>query len=106
MNNTRVDCLYTIAKPVESNWTNQLTLAGPNMDLAYDHILESSFPEEPSDSQSKEQKAVPQSTLNDDFQDAYRAFSSSPWGARLGGFFGNVVKQVCNLTTVAYPRHP
>lgn len=59
------------------------------MDLAYDHIQEEAFPEEPSDSQEKK----PETTLNSDFQEAYKAISSSPWGARLGGFFGSVVKQ-------------
>lgn len=63
------------------------------MDIAYDHIQESTFPEEHSDSPSGENKPAPQSSLNDDLQDAYRAFSSSPWGARIGGFFGSVVKQ-------------
>lgn len=38
-----------------------------------------------------------QSTLNNDFQEAYKAISSSPWGAKLGGFFGSVVKQVSSL---------
>jgi hypothetical protein len=62
------------------------------MDLAYDHIQEEALsPEEPSDKQ--EQKAET-TTLNSDFQEAYKAISSSPWGARLGGFFGSVVKQV------------
>jgi hypothetical protein len=60
------------------------------MDLAYDHIQEEAFPEEPSDTQEKK----PETTLNSDFQEAYKAISSSPWGARLGGFFGSVVKQV------------
>ncbi|KAH6640531.1 hypothetical protein F5144DRAFT_98630 [Chaetomium tenue] len=64
------------------------------MDIAYDHIQESTYPEEQGDSSSSgEKKAAPQPSLNDDFQDAYRAFSSSPWGARIGGFFGTVVKQ-------------
>ncbi|KAK4185560.1 BSD domain-containing protein 1-B [Podospora australis] len=64
------------------------------MDVAYDHIQESNLPEDKSDSESKETKQpVPQSSLNAEFQDAYRAFSSSPWGARIGGFFGSVVKQ-------------
>lgn len=63
------------------------------MDVAYDHIQESAMsPEE--ETQSGAKKAEP-STLNKDFQDAYKAISSSPWGARLGGFFGSVVKQVC-----------
>ncbi|KAF4632864.1 hypothetical protein G7Y89_g5267 [Cudoniella acicularis] len=60
------------------------------MDLAYDHIQEEALsPEEPSNNQEKQ----PETTLNADFQEAYKAISSSPWGARLGGFFGSVVKQ-------------
>lgn len=62
------------------------------MDLAYDHIQEEALsPEEPTEKQ--EPKKPEPSTLNSDFQEAYRAISSSPWGARLGGFFGSVVKQ-------------
>jgi hypothetical protein len=60
------------------------------MDLAYDHIQEEAFPPEPAEKKEKK----PETTLNSDFQEAYKAISSSPWGARLGGFFGNVVKQV------------
>lgn len=60
------------------------------MDLAYDHIQEEALPqEEPSDSTGNKSET----TLNSDFQEAYKAISSSPWGARLGGFFGSVVKQ-------------
>lgn len=65
------------------------------MDLAYDHIQESNLPREsdPSaDGQANQQK----NDLNTEFQEAYKAFSASPWGARIGGFFGNVVKQVCD----------
>jgi len=63
------------------------------MDLAYDHIQEEALsPEEASKIQEK--KADNVNTLNADFQEAYKAISSSPWGARLGGFFGTVVKQV------------
>ena len=65
------------------------------MDLAYDHIQEDSYPkEDQAESKDKGKTEQPQSSLNNDFQDAYKAFSNSPWGARLGGFFGNVVKQV------------
>lgn len=65
------------------------------MDLAYDHIQESALsPEETKDAKDK-QEQQPESTLNADFQEAYKAISSSPWGAKLGGFFGSVVKQVC-----------
>jgi len=62
------------------------------MDLAYDHIQEEALsPEKGSTSQNEEKK--PETTLNTDFQEAYKAISSSPWGAKLGGFFGSVVKQ-------------
>lgn len=69
------------------------------MDLAYDHIQEQSFPKDntegPSDDGSGSARPEQHATLNADLQDAYRAISSSPWGSRIGGFFGNVVKQVC-----------
>lgn len=61
------------------------------MDLAYDHIQEEALSPEKAP-QNEEKK--PETTLNADFQEAYKAISSSPWGARLGGFFGSVVKQV------------
>lgn len=67
------------------------------MDIAYDHIQESTFPEDRNDSSSADRRPAQQSTLNADLQEAYRAFSSSPWGARIGGFFGSVVKQVWYL---------
>ncbi|KAH9208701.1 hypothetical protein DL95DRAFT_311361 [Leptodontidium sp. 2 PMI_412] len=60
------------------------------MDLAYDHIQEQALAPE---NEAEKQEKKPESTLNSDFQEAYKAISSSPWGARLGGFFGNVVKQ-------------
>ena len=62
------------------------------MDLAYDHIQEEALSPEKAAAQPEEKK--PETTLNADFQEAYKAISSSPWGAKLGGFFGNVVKQV------------
>jgi hypothetical protein len=58
------------------------------MDLAYDRIAEESFPK------VEDQSKQPDSTLNEDLQEAYKAISSSAWGSKLGGFFGNVVKQV------------
>jgi hypothetical protein len=61
------------------------------MDLAYDHIQKEALPQEESSEKTGNQ---PETTLNSDFQEAYKAISSSPWGARLGGFFGSVVKQV------------
>jgi hypothetical protein len=61
------------------------------MDLAYDHIVEQSLPKDSNEESSNRQ---PESTLNQDIQEAYRAFSSSSWGSWLGGTVGKVVKQV------------
>jgi len=64
------------------------------MDVAYDHIQEEALsPEESSKQQSAEQQ---QGGLNSEFQEAFKAVSSSAWGAKLGGFFGQVKKQVSN----------
>lgn len=67
------------------------------MDLAYDHIQESALePSASGNNQTSQPSTSANSnvnTLNSDFQEAYKAISSSPWGARLGGFFGSVVKQ-------------
>lgn len=57
------------------------------MDLTYDHIQEHAY-------DNDAQKNDSESSLNKDIQDAYKAFSASPWGAKIGGFFGNVAKQV------------
>lgn len=63
------------------------------MDLAYDHIVEESLPkEERNGAQTTAEQT--QTSLNAEIQDAYKAFSASPWGAKIGGFFGTVVKQV------------
>lgn len=68
---------------------------------AYDHIQESTLaPEEAARNSNGGAGGAAgggQNTLNADFQDAYKAISSSPWGAKLGGFFGSVVKQVSFL---------
>ncbi|KAI9743037.1 MAG: hypothetical protein M1818_003332 [Claussenomyces sp. TS43310] len=68
------------------------------MDLAYDHIQESALsPEESAQNEHRKSPDPAASTLNNDFQEAYKAISSSPWGAKLGGFFGSVVKQGENV---------
>lgn len=66
------------------------------MDIAYDHIQENAYAKEGESAESKDasKSDQPQPSLNTDIQDAYKAFSASPWGARIGGFLGNVVKQV------------
>lgn len=79
------------------------------MDVAYDHITENSFPKtkEESEEGKQENKGAekPEPTLNEDFQEAYKAFSASPWGSRIGGFFGNVVKQVCTTPSSLPAAH-
>jgi len=56
------------------------------MDLPYDQTSDDTFGVEATANQT--------STLEEDLQEAYRAFSATPWGSRIGGFLGNVVKQV------------
>lgn len=63
------------------------------MDLAYDHITEQSLPKDEDGKVAESDKAEPTSTLNADLQAAYSALSANPWATRIGGFFGNVVKQ-------------
>lgn len=61
------------------------------MDAAYDHIQEEVLrPDEATQQQAKQQ---PEGSLNAEFQEAYKSFSASPWGAKLGGFLGSVRKQ-------------
>lgn len=61
------------------------------MDIAYDHIQEEVLsPEEAAKQEGEKEK---QGNLNAEFQEAYKSFSASPWGARLGGFFSDVKKQ-------------
>lgn len=57
------------------------------MDVAYDHIQEEALTPEEAAKQDKP------NNLNAEFQEAYKSFSASPWGARLGGFFSDVKKQ-------------
>lgn len=68
------------------------------MDVAYDQVQEGSYPghetprrnEDRTDNNSS-QTAGPD--LGKEFQDAYKAVQASPWGAKLGGWFGQVRKQ-------------
>ncbi|KAF2136401.1 uncharacterized protein K452DRAFT_329721 [Aplosporella prunicola CBS 121167] len=65
------------------------------MDVAYDYIQEESFPDDdqhPKDA-PKPEAAPPQNSFNNEVQEAYKAISSSPWAARIGGFWGTVKKQ-------------
>lgn len=69
------------------------------MDLAYDEIAKEALPE---DGEGRDHtNDQPPATINEDLQAAYSAIS--PWASRIGGFFGNVVKQVrirCSLCTL------
>jgi hypothetical protein len=58
------------------------------MDIAYDHIQEEilSAKEHSEGGESK-------TDLNAELQETFRAFSSSPWGTRIGGLWDNVRKQ-------------
>ncbi|KAF2680782.1 hypothetical protein K458DRAFT_310759 [Lentithecium fluviatile CBS 122367] len=62
------------------------------MDTAYDHIQEEAYPRDPTPQPPGENKPAP-ADFNSEVQDAYKAISSSPWAARLGGFLGTVKKQ-------------
>ncbi|KAG9672378.1 BSD-domain-containing protein, partial [Aureobasidium melanogenum] len=62
------------------------------MDFAYDQIQEESLPSDHS-SQPTSDSSAPPITLETEFQQAFKAVSASPWGARLGGFFASAKKQ-------------
>ena len=50
-------------------------------------------PAEPSSSDTPAAISESRQNLNTEFQETIRAFSNSPWGAKLGGLWGNVRKQ-------------
>jgi len=66
------------------------------MDVAYDQIQEEALSPEESDEQ---RQTTASGGLNTEFQEAFKAVSASPWGAKLGGFFGQVKKQVHTTPT-------
>lgn len=72
------------------------------MDIAYDQIQEEALsPEEAVTAPTK-----PEGTsLNNELKEAYQAISATPWGARLGGFFGSVKKQVRVTPIAVYIVH-
>ncbi|KAL9639146.1 MAG: hypothetical protein Q9164_001111 [Protoblastenia rupestris] len=68
------------------------------MDIAYDHIQEEILTPEAAAKQGEKEEgsgssSKPANNLNTEFQEAYKSFSASPWGAKLGGFFSDVKKQ-------------
>ncbi|KXT13492.1 hypothetical protein AC579_8636 [Pseudocercospora musae] len=65
------------------------------MDVAYDHIQEEALSPDEAKAASSSSSTTPQTAtnLNTEFQEAFRAVSSSPWGAKLGGWFSQARKQ-------------
>ncbi|WPG98727.1 Hypothetical protein R9X50_00152100 [Acrodontium crateriforme] len=59
------------------------------MDIAYDQIQDESFAPE----QHGEGGDASASNINAEFQSAFRAVSSSPWGSKLGGWISQARKQ-------------
>lgn len=68
---------------------------------AYDHIQEENFPGKETTNDANK-AAETQSNLNQEFQDAYKAISSSPWGTKLGGLWASAKKQVRLSITIQY----
>lgn len=67
------------------------------MDIAYDHIAEETYSDrtptpKPNSTSGPSAPSAP-TNLNTEFQETFRTFSNSPWGAKLGGLWGNVRKQ-------------
>ncbi|KAI5272184.1 BSD-domain-containing protein [Aureobasidium subglaciale] len=61
------------------------------MDFAYDQIQEESLPADSSNQTNTSDR--PATDLNTELQQAFKAVSASPWGARLGGLFAQAKKQ-------------
>ncbi|KAF8246751.1 hypothetical protein K440DRAFT_585365 [Wilcoxina mikolae CBS 423.85] len=80
------------------------------MDVAYDHQFQEAVtqPKQTSDSgndKGKEPEREKES-LNDELQQAYKAISNSPWGARFGAFVGTVRKQGESYYETARKEYP
>ncbi|PYI18446.1 BSD domain protein [Aspergillus violaceofuscus CBS 115571] len=68
------------------------------MDVAYDHIQEEIFSSNDASKKETDPNEPAQTDrsnvdLNAELQETFRAFSASPWGARIGGLWDNVRKQ-------------
>ncbi|KAF2227606.1 hypothetical protein BDZ85DRAFT_209615 [Elsinoe ampelina] len=70
------------------------------MDVAYDHIQEEALAVDESGRAERKDGDRP-AGLNAEFQEAFKAVSASPWGARLGGLWGSVRAQGETLYTNA-----
>ncbi|KAI9840836.1 MAG: hypothetical protein M1838_003883 [Thelocarpon superellum] len=63
------------------------------MDVAYDHIQEEVIAPEEGAPKATTASTDAAPTLNAEFAEAYKAISSTPWGARFGALVGTVRKQ-------------
>lgn len=63
------------------------------MDFAYDHIQEEILSSSKTEDSSESTQEKSNSNLNTELQETFRAFSTSPWGTRIGGLWDNVRKQ-------------
>lgn len=64
------------------------------MDVAYDHVQEGNYPDDEGKRKQQPDGAVQEEkSINEEVQEAYKAFSASPWGMKLGGLWGTVRKQ-------------
>ncbi|KAK4508693.1 hypothetical protein PRZ48_002432 [Zasmidium cellare] len=63
------------------------------MDIAYDHIQEEALDPETAAASNTKPPTETQSNLNAELSDAFKAVQSSPWGAKLGGWFSQARKQ-------------
>lgn len=67
------------------------------MDAVYDQIQEEAYTPEADDRVDEQGHGRPRAgsnALGTEFKEAYQVITATPWGARLGGFFGQVKKQV------------
>ncbi|KAB8346165.1 hypothetical protein FH972_023211 [Carpinus fangiana] len=71
------------------------------MDVAYDHVQEEALPEHlekpavgAAAGQQETRERAKSNELNEEVRDAYKSFTESAWGAKLGGFWGTIKKQV------------
>ena len=84
------------------------------MDFAYDHITERSISNDrsntatpkPSDPESTtptntQPVEPPRATLQSEFQESFKAFSNSPWGKQLGGWWSTAKDQAASTYEVA-----
>jgi hypothetical protein len=60
------------------------------MDSAYDHIQEEVLRSDENSTEPTDKQT--EGNLNTEIREAYKSFSASPWGSKLGGFFGSVKK--------------